>query len=328
MEDYLLCMKAFRSHMNEVEDQAAKISVDEQMRITTVQTLEKDLDLAYSDIKRIKMETDQLVKAKGQICSHILEKKRTLSSLESDSSMLSQTLELVQQERNSLSAKLVEKSTYYTNTEEDINAKLHDQQMMSKNSQGTDETGGMTGTVNILMFDIFRAKIASELFSPHMVRLVIFCMWKDQDHLLTNRITDLDRKELCKWTVLCCLKLVNRKKEHMRVYNLPHKLFRQIPGLLDDRLMNLETKLHSAKSNLDLVKQTKLSLVSKNSKVKQSIELLKCRISDHMPELQGMNLKTLEEEHQALLSDRAGETEYILSLQLQFQKLKVKEQSL
>jgi len=89
-------------------------------------------------------------------------------------------------------------------------------QMMSKNSQGRDETGGMTGTVNILMFDIFRAKIASDLFSPHMVRLVIFCMWKDQDHLLTNRITDLDRKELCKWTVLCCLKLVNRKKEHMR----------------------------------------------------------------------------------------------------------------
>lgn len=36
-----------------------------------------------------------------------------------------------------------------------------------------------------------------------------------------------------------------------------------------------------------------------------------------------MNVKTLEEEHQALLADRAGETEYLHSLQQQFEKLKV-----
>lgn len=36
-----------------------------------------------------------------------------------------------------------------------------------------------------------------------------------------------------------------------------------------------------------------------------------------------MNVKTLEEEHQALLADRAGEIEYLHSLLQQFEKLKV-----
>lgn len=67
MEEYLQYMKTLRSQMNgsylsllkfyselrwwinfienlDVEDQAAKISVEEQMQITTIQSLEKDLD--------------------------------------------------------------------------------------------------------------------------------------------------------------------------------------------------------------------------------------------------------------------------------------------
>ena len=36
-----------------------------------------------------------------------------------------------------------------------------------------------------------------------------------------------------------------------------------------------------------------------------------------------MDVTTLEEEHKALLSDKAGETEYMLSLQDQIEKLKV-----
>lgn len=37
-----------------------------------------------------------------------------------------------------------------------------------------------------------------------------------------------------------------------------------------------------------------------------------------------METKTLEEEHEALLSDKGGETEYMQSLQHQIEKLKVK----
>jgi hypothetical protein len=36
-----------------------------------------------------------------------------------------------------------------------------------------------------------------------------------------------------------------------------------------------------------------------------------------------MDIKTLEEEHNALLSDKAGETEYLQSLLDQIEKLKV-----
>ncbi|KAH9782008.1 Tropomyosin [Citrus sinensis] len=65
---------------------------------------------------------------KGQICAQILEKQRKIASLESDSSTLSQTLELITQERVSISSKLVEKSTYYNKVTEDISKKLQLQQ--------------------------------------------------------------------------------------------------------------------------------------------------------------------------------------------------------
>ncbi|XP_059451256.1 uncharacterized protein LOC132182065 [Corylus avellana] len=68
------------------------------------------------------------MKAKGQICSQILEKQRKFTSLESDSSSLTQTFELIQQQRANLSTKLMEKSTYYTKVAEDMNAKLQQQQ--------------------------------------------------------------------------------------------------------------------------------------------------------------------------------------------------------
>lgn len=41
------------------------------------------------------------------------------------------------------------------------------------------------------------------------------------------------------------------------------------------------------------------------------------------PELRELDVKSLEEELQALLSDKAGETEYMQSLQLKIMKLKV-----
>lgn len=36
-----------------------------------------------------------------------------------------------------------------------------------------------------------------------------------------------------------------------------------------------------------------------------------------------MDIESLQEEHEALLSDKSGETEYLLSLQNQIEKLKV-----
>ncbi|KAL9234238.1 hypothetical protein vseg_009129 [Gypsophila vaccaria] len=127
MEEYLHYMKTLRSHMNDVEDQAAKISVEEQMQITTIHTLENDLNSAKREAKRLMEETDEMVKSKGEMCSKILEKHKRVASLESDSLNLSQTLVLIQQERSNVSAKVVEKSSYYAKISEDMASKLQEQ---------------------------------------------------------------------------------------------------------------------------------------------------------------------------------------------------------
>ncbi|KAH9618467.1 hypothetical protein KSS87_004743 [Heliosperma pusillum] len=124
MEEYLHYMKTLRTHMNDVEDQAAKISVEEQMQITTIHTLEIDLNsvvipeqgglnynwthvnlldvvlrrsicydgLAKCETKRLTEETEQMVKSRGDMCSKILEKQKKVMTLESDSFNLSQVV--------------------------------------------------------------------------------------------------------------------------------------------------------------------------------------------------------------------------------------------
>ncbi|XP_021760629.1 centrosomal protein of 128 kDa-like [Chenopodium quinoa] len=127
MEEYLQYMKTLRTQMNDVEDQAAKISVEEQMQITTIHNLEKDLKSAKSETKRVVEETDQLVKSKAEICSKILEMQKRITSLESDSFNLSQTLELTRQEKSNFTAKVLEKRAYYAKVAEDMNSKLQEQ---------------------------------------------------------------------------------------------------------------------------------------------------------------------------------------------------------
>ncbi|XP_008441193.1 uncharacterized protein LOC103485401 isoform X1 [Cucumis melo] len=128
MEEYLQYMKTLRFQMNDVEDQAMKISVQEHMHFATIQTMENDLNSAKSELKQLNEDAERMMQAKGEICSQILEKQRKIASLESDVSTLSQTLELIQQEKVSLGAKIIEKSTYYTKVAEDINLKFQDQQ--------------------------------------------------------------------------------------------------------------------------------------------------------------------------------------------------------
>ncbi|KAE8022219.1 hypothetical protein FH972_008039 [Carpinus fangiana] len=228
MDEYLQYMKTLRSQMNDVEDQAAKISVEEQMQLTTIQTMENDLNSAKSETKQLKEDTELMMKAKGQICSQILEKQRKFASLESDSSSLTQTFELIQQERANLSAKFMEKSTYYTKFAEDMNAKLQQQQ------------------------DWFESKKPSR---------------------------ELEEQDL-----------VNVK--------------------IDEQTGQTEGK---ASIDSDLIM---------DNLAKQFLEQVKCKASDFKPELREMDIKTLEEEHNALLSDIAGETEYLQSLLDQIVKLK------
>ncbi|KAI3464252.1 hypothetical protein Pfo_020915 [Paulownia fortunei] len=246
MEELFQYMKTLRSQINDVADQAAKISVEEHMQCTTIQTLQKDLDLVKNETRRVKDETDLLTKAKGQICLQILEKQRKIPSLESDSSTLSQTLELMQQERLSLSAKLVDRSAYYKKVGEDISGQLKEQQEWLNAQNFSSQTS--EGSVN---------------------------------------------------------ERAGGTKDFQ-----------------DDVGQSVMMDLQAAQAKFDKMEQLKSNLVLENIKLRQSVEVVKTKMTDFKHELKEMDEKSLEEELQALLSDKAGEAEYVQSLQLQIMRLK------
>ncbi|XWS22016.1 hypothetical protein CRYUN_Cryun30bG0107500 [Craigia yunnanensis] len=128
MEQYMQYMKSLRSQINDVEDEAANVSAEEQIHFTTIQTLQNDNHLTKSKTMQLREDTEKMLKAKSQICSHLIDKQRKIASLHSDSSTLTQTLELIQQEKISLSSKLIEKSSYYSKVTEDLSTKLQQQQ--------------------------------------------------------------------------------------------------------------------------------------------------------------------------------------------------------
>lgn len=248
--------------MNDVEDQAAKISVEEQTQITTIQTLKKEIDLAKSETKRLKEDSDQMMKTKGHICSQILERRSKIALLENDSSTLSQTLELIQQERANLSTKLVEKRTSYHKTEEEINTNLKEQQDWLNSNKSSSDVGHHTWV------------------NPQIDRN-------------PNKSAGLyDAKTLV------------------------------TSGNLDDAYKDTMNKVDAAKAKFEKLTQMRSELASENHKVKQSLEQLKCKMDNFKPELRDMASETLEEELQALTSDKSGETEYQESMQNQIDTIK------
>ncbi|KAM7253081.1 hypothetical protein ACFE04_025699 [Oxalis oulophora] len=260
MEDYLQYMKTLRSQMNDVEDQTAMVSVEEQTQITTVQTLQQDLDSAKSEVMKLKEEIELMIKAKGNICACILEKQKRVGVLVSDSSTLSQTLDLIQQEKANLSSKLREKSAYYSKAVEELSTKLQQQQNWLSSRTGGDK----------------------------------------QDHGLVI---------LLHWL--------------------------HFPLMVDENEANeqLLAKLEAAKVKLDEMIQRKSELISGTSKLRQCLEQVKSRANDFkvnssilhersLPQLLAMDISTLEEEKNVVVSEKAGEKEYLLSLKKQVESLK------
>ncbi|XP_055833062.1 uncharacterized protein LOC129902061 [Solanum dulcamara] len=250
MEEYLQCMKTLRTQMNDVEDEAVKITAEEQMQITTLQNLENEINSVKCQSSHLREEIARILEKKGQICSMILEKQRKIATLGADSSTLNQTSELLQQERHNLSAKLLQKSDYYAKTVKEVTAQLREQQGWFKdckqnlwageNGQATDKIGEETGEIE-----------------------------ENQDNA----------EEILK--------------------------------------MNLA----DAKTKLNQMSELKFKLVTENSQVRRCIELLKSKMNDFKEQLREMDSESLQEEYQALLSDKAGEAEYLHSLQLQIAKL-------
>lgn len=239
--------------MNDVEDQAAKISVEEQTQITTIQTLKNEIDLAKSETKRLKEDCDLMMKAKGHICCQILERRSKIGLLENDSSTLSQTLQLIQQEKANLLTKLVEKRTSYGMTEEEINTNLKEQQDWLNSYKSSSEVIDCTSNTSAGHFD---AKT-----------------------LVTSRNQD-------------------------------------------DAYNDTINKFDAATTKLDKFTQMRSELASEHLKVKESLEKLKGRMDNFKPELWDMASENLEEELQALISDKSGEIEYHESMQNQINTIK------
>ncbi|XP_017247286.1 uncharacterized protein LOC108218719 isoform X3 [Daucus carota subsp. sativus] len=259
MEEFLQNMKTLRYQMNDVEDQAAKISVEEQKLITTIDTLRKDLDSAKSETKRLKEDTDLMVKEKGEICSQILLKQRKLNEMELDSQSLSQTMTLILQEQANLSAKLDEKRTYYREVDEDLTTKFQKlQDWISACKPSLKVKDGINEEAGKAAFIDGNSNVGS--------------------YLITDN--------------------------------------------LDSPEKNLMENIDAAKTKFDSLTQMKSELVSEGSKVNQSIELMKSRMREYKPELKEMDTKNLKDEIEALLSDKAGENEYLQSLQNQIEMLK------
>ncbi|KAK2379449.1 hypothetical protein QL285_067247 [Trifolium repens] len=246
MDEYLQYMKTLRSHMNDAEDQAAKISAEEQMQMTNIRTLENDIDSAKSEIAQVVEDTDKMNKSKVEICSKILENQKKIASLESDTSRLTQTMELIRQEKVGLYAKLSERRAYYSKVAEDMSAKFQKLQARDKVHGPRSESEGRTDAGGSRVID----KLGSDAKK--------------------NLITDLD----------------------------------------------------SAKARLDEILVLKSNVLMDINKIKLAIEDVKCRENEFKPELKAADITALEEEYNALLSDKAGETEYLQSMEKQVNKFK------
>ncbi|XP_058115312.1 MAR-binding filament-like protein 1 isoform X5 [Magnolia sinica] len=253
MEEYLQNMKNLRSQMNDFENEAANVSVEEEKLKTEIQAMENDILSAQSETKRLKQETDEMVKTKGEICCRILEKQKKIASLETESSTLSQTLELLQQEKVNLSAKIKEKRTFYGKVMEEMSVQLQERQV--KLVYGEEIIDGETGTPNTEM------------------------------HPIKGNLDSLAYET-------------------------------------NEKYKDLIAQSESAKYKLKetIAKKSKYQL--ENSETKHITEQLKRRLNEFPPELKAMDIEALEEEHKALLSDKAGEVEYLQSLQERIEQIK------
>ncbi|KAL5132656.1 hypothetical protein HKD37_12G035269 [Glycine soja] len=258
MEEYLQHMKALRFQMNDVEDEAAKISVEEEMQLTNIRTLENDFQFAKSGITKLNEDTEKMKAAKGEICSKILDKQKRIATLESDTTKLSQTLELIQQERVGLAAKLSEKRAYYNKVAEDMNAKLQKQQEWNNSK-----------------------KISRE---------------RKKRDLVTEKAAGQRRKDGADGNLV-------------------------MDNMGSDVRKDLIIELDNAKATLDGILALKAKVLTENNKIKRAIEDVKCRENEFKPELKAADITALEEECTALISDKAGEAEYLQSLEKQVEKL-------
>ncbi|XP_048543545.1 uncharacterized protein LOC125522538 isoform X2 [Triticum urartu] len=129
MEEYLANMRTLRSYMNDLEEEAAKRSAEEQRQRTAIDAHDSDIALVRAQAKQVSNEAEHLAKARAHVCVEMAEKQGRIASLEVVGATLKQTLDLLQLEITSTSAKLGQKRLFYTKTMETLSVKLQEHQV-------------------------------------------------------------------------------------------------------------------------------------------------------------------------------------------------------
>ncbi|CAL5007050.1 unnamed protein product [Urochloa decumbens] len=260
MEEYLENMKSLRSYMNDLEEDAAKRSAEEQQQRTAIDAHDADIALVRAQAKQASEEAEQLATSRAQVCVEVAEKQGRIAMLDVECATLKQTLELLHQEIASTSAKLNEKRLFYTKTTETLTVKLQEQQEwlgLSKNKSTTME--------------------------PHVLGLNLGCA-------------------------------VSHAGERHGTFHSEGNLDK-LGSDVGNKHKELYTRLESAQLKIEDINSKRSTLLSEISKVKMILEQEKNIFAGFPAALQEMDMNSLEEEYKALQGDKAGEIEYLHSLE-------------
>ncbi|GJN03237.1 hypothetical protein PR202_ga20659 [Eleusine coracana subsp. coracana] len=92
MEEYLENMKFLRSYMNDLEEDAAKRSAEEQQQRTAIDAHDAEIVLVRAQVKQYRDEAKQLAEAKARVCIDMAEKQGRIAALEVEGSTLKQVM--------------------------------------------------------------------------------------------------------------------------------------------------------------------------------------------------------------------------------------------
>ncbi|XP_023157065.1 uncharacterized protein [Zea mays] len=90
MEEYLESMKSLRSYMNDLEDDAAKRSVEEQQQRTAIDAHDSDVALVMAQAKQASEEAERLATARAKVGMQMAEKQGRIATLDIECATLKQ----------------------------------------------------------------------------------------------------------------------------------------------------------------------------------------------------------------------------------------------
>uniref|UniRef100_A0A804LQB1 Uncharacterized protein n=2 Tax=Zea mays TaxID=4577 RepID=A0A804LQB1_MAIZE len=278
MEEYLESMKSLRSYMNDLEDDAAKRSVEEQQQRTAIDAHDSDVALVMAQAKQASEEAERLATARAKVGMQMAEKQGRIATLDIECATLKQTLELLRQETASTFVKLCEKRLFYTKRTETLTVKLQEQQ------------------------EWFSMKNKITRQEPHVAKSQSKQNFiEGEKHVIFNSEGSLDKfnkpGKLYTQLVSAQLKIQDIKSQRSALLLEISRVYQLGPKLLYYYMY--------------LVRLTDMNILLQ---IKQILEQEKNIIPGFPAALQQMDMKSLEEEYKALQGDKSGEVEYFQSL--------------